>query len=427
MKKAFFLSTIALLSLGALVGCGGSNPSTPSTPSTPSQGGDSSGSGEETLNVGEVKVWCDQKVLEVTEAQIQKFIAAHPTYNMTYKIEPKGEGSAAGDMVQDPDSGADVYFFAQDQLSRLVTAKAIAQVPNAYVADVKAANDSGSIKASTVSETLYAYPASSDNTFFMYYNKDVLNAEEVKSFNTIVTKAKAAGKKVYMDVANAWYNAAFFYGAGAHSEWTSDKTGKFTDYDDTFNSAAGKVAVQAMRDLFSDPTVFVNGSAAGESFQSGAAVVISGIWDKNDAIDALGDKLGVATLPSYTVDGKTYPMTPYGGFKLVGTKPQKVLDRTKAVSQLAIYLTNTASQLERFDAQGWGPSNLAAQADEKITKDEVLKVVFAQMALATPQGQYPGDWWNHEKLIGSEATSGDKAIEAILKDYEDGLEEFINA
>ena len=120
-------------------------------------------------------------------------------------------------------------------------------------------------------------------------------------------------------------------------------------------------------------------------------------------------------------------MTPFGGFKLVGTKPQKVLDRTKAVSQLAIYLTNTASQLERFDAQGWGPSNLAAQADEKIAKDEVLKVVFAQMALATPQGQYPGDWWNHEKLIGSEATSGDKAIEAILADYEEGLEEFINA
>jgi arabinogalactan oligomer/maltooligosaccharide transport system substrate-binding protein len=419
MKKGFFLSTIALLSLGVLAGCGGGGGQ-----STPSQSGSSSG-GEETLNIGEVKVWCDQKVLDLTESQIKKFMAAHPTYNMTYKIEPKGEGGAAGDMVQDPTSGADIYFFAQDQLSRLVTAKAIATVPTAYVNEVKSANDAGSVKAASVADTLYAYPASSDNTFFMYYNKEVMGNTDMTDFNAIVAKAKEAGKKVYMDIENAWYNSSFFYGAGAHSEWTSAKDGSFTEYDDTYNSAAGEVAVKGMRTLFSDKTVFVNGSAAGEAFNSGAAVVISGIWDKNDVKDALGDKMGAAVLPNYKVDGKSYPLTPFGGFKLVGTKPQTVVDRSKGVAQLAIYLTNTESQLGRFEGNGWGPSNVAAQKDPKVAADEVLKVVFAQMATATPQGQYPGDWWNYEKTIGTEAI-GTKDIKSILQSYEDGLDDFIS-
>ena len=416
MKKGFFLSTIALLSLGMLAGCGGGEPAP-----TSQQGS----SAEEKVNVGEIKVWCDEAVIPTATAQTEAFKAAHPNYDITFKIEPKSESSAAGDMISDPDAGADVYFFAQDQLARLVNAKAIATVPTSYVQTVTDANDAASISAGTVGGKLYAYPATSDNTYFMYYNKADMEGVDLTDFSAIIAKAKEIGKTVYYEAGSAWYNAAFFYGAGAHSEWTVNDQGHYTAYDDTYNSTAGQVALKGMHELFKDNTVFVDSSENG-AFNKGACVLVSGTWAKKDVQDALGENMGATILPKYTVDGQTYQLKSFGGYKLVGTKAQNIVARSKAVAELAMYLTNEASQLERFTELGWGPSNKAAQQSDAIKNDVVLTACFAQMQLSTPQGQYPGDWWNHAGGVGKSAYQAEYNPAEILSDYEAGLDAFLD-
>lgn len=399
MKKGFFLSTIAILSLGALSGCGGARD-------------------------GEVKIWCDQKVIDTAKAQVEAFKAAHPEYEFSYKIEPQSESSAAGNMITDPKAGADIYFFAQDQLSRLITAKAISALGEAAANKVKAENDAGSVGAATVNDKVYAYPATSDNTYFLYYDKEVISAEQAKNLGSIVAAAKEAGKKVYFETGSAWYNASFFYGAGAHSEWTTDAKGNFTAKDDNYNSAAGLIAMKGMASLAKESAVHVNSSENG-AFENNAAALVSGTWAKSDVEKTLGDNMGVTVLPKYTVDNKDYQLTSFGGFKLVGTKPQTTEIRASLVSDLALALTSESAQLARFEQLGWGPSNKNAQANEKVQADPTLQAVFAQNEFSTPQGQYPGKWWDHAGALGKGLDTATNYAE-MLESYEAGLEDFID-
>ena len=378
-------------------------------------------------NIGKVKIWVDSSVLSTTRDRIDDFVENNPNYTFTYEIRPVTMYSVTNEVVFDPENAADLYLFAQDGLRSLIHSKAIMRVPDEIRDIVINSHIEAAIDGATINGNLYAYPAAFNSTYFMYYNKSDLAGVDINDFNAIMARVKSIGKKVYMNVANAWYNAAFFYGAGAHSEWTIDSDLRITDYDDTYNSAAGKVAVQGMHELFSDSTAFVDGSAAGEAFQSGAAVVISGIWDKIDAINALGDKLGVATLPNYTVDGVSYPLTPFSSCSYIGVKPQRTNDRAKFLSELALYLSDEEPQIDRFNEAGWIPTNLGAIEHSTVSEDKVTNVAYLQTFNSVPQGSYPGDWWYKAGLIGMEAIQPGIINPAeILKSYEDSLEELLN-
>ncbi|MBQ8031543.1 MAG: extracellular solute-binding protein, partial [Butyrivibrio sp.] len=92
----------------------------------------------------------------------------------TFTVEAVGEGDAAGNMITDVEAGADIYAFAQDQIARLVTAGALEVVEDSNAEVVKSENDAGAVAAATVGGTLYAYPLTSDNGYFLYYDKSVV-------------------------------------------------------------------------------------------------------------------------------------------------------------------------------------------------------------------------------------------------------------
>ena len=124
---------------------------------------------------GEIKVWVADAAVEFTKAQIDAFKAANAEYaNMTVTVEPMGEGDAATAMITDVERGADIYGFAQDQLSRLVAAGALEEVAPDNVPLVTAENDAGSVAAATLGDVMYAYPLTSDNGYFLYYDKSVV-------------------------------------------------------------------------------------------------------------------------------------------------------------------------------------------------------------------------------------------------------------
>ena len=155
-----------------------------------------------------------------------------------------------------------------------------------------------------------------------------------------------------------------------------------------------------------------NSSSDGASFANAvpSAVVVTGTWASSAIKDILGDNMGVADLPSFTVDGQTYHLGSFSGNKLMGVKPQTDVKKAAVLQQLALYLTDEQAQLDRFDLVGWGPSNKAAQANDKVAGDPVLAALAAQSAYATPQGQIHGSWGDIAKVLGTaaeEATSDD--------------------
>jgi len=343
---------------------------------------------------GEIKIWVAENVVEFTKTQVEAFKAANPEYaNMTVVVEPVGEGDAATKMITDVEAGADIFGFAQDQLGRLVAANALEVVFEDNVAIIEQANDAGSVAAVKMGDEMYAYPMTSDNGYFLNYDKSVVT--DPTDLAKVVADCEAAGKNVYFEINSGWYQTAFFFGAGCTLTYSTDNLGNIVAMDCNYASDNGVKALKSMIALAKSP-VFVNGSSASNATNLGA--IVDGTWDAGAIKGILGDNYAAVKLP--TVDG--YQLGGFGGFKMLGVKPQTDEAKLAACDALALFLTSGEVQLARFEAVGWGPSNLEAQQSDAVQADIALSALASQLAYCIGQGQYPGEYWTLATALGDD-------------------------
>ena len=373
---------------------------------------------------GEIKIWVADNVVDFTKTKVEEFKAANPAYaNMTVTVEAVGEGDAASKMITDVESGADIYGFAQDQLARLVQAGAIEVVEEGNAEKVKAENDAGSVGAVTLGGTMYAYPMTSDNGYFLYYDKSVVT--DPTDLDKILEDCQAAGKFFYMEINSGWYQTAFFFGAGCELTFDADDTGELVKMNSTYASENGVKALKSMIKLAQHPA-FRNGSSFSTATNVGA--IVDGTWDSGAAKDLFGDNYAAAKLP--VCDG--YQLGGFGGFKMLGIKPQTDDDKLAACDALAAFLTSEEVQLARYNAVGWGPSNLKAQQSDAVQADVALAALGAQLAYTIPQGQYPGEYWGLATGLGDDILAkkyddaDDAALLEILKGFEATCEGYLS-
>ena len=343
---------------------------------------------------GEIKVWVAEATVEFTKAQVEAFKAANPEYaNMTVTIQPVGEGDAASNMLTDVEAGADLYVFAQDQLARLVAAGALVDVLPENAEIVAAQNDAGSVAAVKLGETMYAYPMTSDTGYFLYYDKSVVT--DPSNMEAILADCEAAGKNVYFEINSGWYQTAFFFGAGCTLTYGTNDEGAIISMDCDYASENGLKALKSMIKLAQSP-IHVNGSSASNATNLGA--IVDGTWDAVAVQGILGENYAAVKLP--TIDG--YQLGGFGGFKMLGVKPQTDDAKLAACDALALFLSSGEVQTARFEAVGWGPSNLEAQQSEAVKADIALSALAAQLANTMPQGQYPGEYWTLATALGDD-------------------------
>ena len=425
MKKSFLaiiLSLVLVLSLG-LAAC---------TPTGP-QGGGGGNTDTDLTGTYDITVWVSETALEdgrsvkaLTEQQIAAFNAANPGIVINATVEGVSEADAATQMISDVESGADIFCFAQDQLARLVMAGALNPLGKKASADVTEANDASAVKAATVNGQIYCYPLTSDNGYFMYYDKSVIQESSIDDLTALIADCKAAGRGFSMEIENsAWYNAAWFFATGCTSTWETNDSGAFVAVNDNFNSDAGVIALRGMQELLSYELHVESSKAADFAAAIPSAIVITGTWDSATAKANLGENYAVADLPSFTVDGKSYHLGSYSGNKLLGVKPQIDAKRAAVLQKLAVYLTGESCQLDRFNEFGWGPSNVAAQANDAVKADEALTALAQQSAYAYPQGQIQGQWWDIAKTYATAAKKAARddvdALKAALVAYEEAI------
>ena len=351
---------------------------------------------------GEIKIWVAEATVDFTKAAVEDFKAANPAYaGITVTVEPVGEGDAANNMITDVTSGADIYIFAQDQLTRLVSAGAIEEMNPDFVEEVAANNDAGSVGAGKVGDTMYAYPVTSDNGYFMYYDSSVIT--DTSSLEAVCAQAEAAGKRVYFEINSGWYQTAFFFGTGCTLTYDTDDEGNYIACNCDYASDNGVKALKAMIALHKSGA-FANGSSA--SSASDYAALVSGTWDAAQVQSVLGDNYAAVKLPTITVDGETFQLSGFGGFKLLGIKPQEDEEKLACCDELALYLTSGDVQSARFDAVQWGPSNLEAQQSDAVKSNVALSALADQLAYCIAQGQYPGDYWTLATALGDDVIAG---------------------
>ena len=421
--KRFLAAALSVLMVFALAACNkpGGTPVSSDPGVTPGQPG-----GEETLAGNyDVKLWVAAEITDLTQKQVDAFNASNEdgiVINAT--IEAVGEGEAATQMITDVEAGGDIYCFAQDQFARLVQAGALAKLGNQAAEIVKSANSEDTVAAVTAGSELYGYPITSDNGYFMFYDKSVIPDSDIDSLEAIIKDCEDAGKYIAFNVDDsAWYAASFFFATGCKSEWTTDDDGKFTSVNDTFNSPEGLIALKGMQKLVTSKA-FLGKTDQASEFASGAAVVMCGTWNYTAIEEILGDNMGASDLPSFEVDGKSYHLGSFKGYKLMGVKPQVDPKKQAVVHKLAQYLSGEECQLERFAERAWGPSNLNAQASPEVQANAGQVAYNLQAPYAIPQGQIHGSWWNIGKVIAEDVKTAksDADLQAALDSYTEQID-----
>ena len=418
MKKVLAL-ILALVMVFALCACGSSAPAASTEPAAGSTESAPAASGSELAGTYDITVWVADAIVDLTKQQIADFNASNTdgiTFNAT--VEAVGEADSATQMITDVEAGGDIYCFAQDQFARLVQAGALAKLGVAAADAVRTANAAGVVAAATMGDELYAYPLTSDNGYFMYYDKSVIPEADVDSLEALIKDCEDNNKIFAFEAqTSAWYIVSWFFATGCVSEWTTDSDGNFISVNDNFNSDNGLVAVKGMEKLLKSPCH--KSSSAADEFANGAAIVVTGTWAYDDISKILGDNMGATDLPSFEVDGKEYHLGSFNGCKLMGVKPQADAVKGAALHKLAQYLTGEACQMERFNELSWGPANLVDQAAPEVQANPGLSALLLQGAYSRPQGQIHGSWWNIANVIGDEvkAASSEDDLKAALQNY----------
>ena len=419
MKKiiAMLLALVMILSLAA---CGGKTAETPAAPEAAAPAAPEAPAAEpENPLAGtyDITMWVSEVdgMTALTQEMIDAFEAQYEGIVINAQIEGVSEADAGAKVIADVASAPDIYCFAQDQLARLVQAAALAGPAGDVAALIKEQNDAGAVAAGSVAGTLYGYPMTSDNGYYMYYDTSIISEEDAESLEAVIAACEANGVKFRYALENGWYTASFFFGAGAHSQWTMDAEGKFTSVDDDFNSELGLIAMKGMEKLAKSPAYDSNADIFTD-----AGAIVTGIWNANAAAEHFGENLGATDLPSFEVDGTSYHIGSFTGNKLMGVKPQTDSKKGAVLSLLAQFLTNEECQMKRYEKFQWGPSNLNAQASEAVQSNISLAALAKQGAYGQPQGQIHGSWWDIAKLLGADAkaATSEDDLKAALAEYE---------
>ncbi len=443
-KKLLATLLAATMCAGSLFGCGsgddtttegasGENTSSESTGDDASTGGDATSTNPEavqnliasTTGTVTLTVWASEEDQTLTQQLIDSFEAQYPDITFDITLGAQSESTAKDTILVDVEAAADVFAFADDQINELVAAGALQPVSATYTYDVANENVAGSIEAATVNDTLYAYPMTADNGYFMFYDASVFTEEDVQSLESMIEAAQAANKKIAMDISDGWYIYAFFQGAGL--ELTLNDDGLTNTC--TWNAAGGTDVAQAILDLCATGVLVDMGDEdmATAIAEGTVAACVNGTWRAADAEAAWGDNYAACKLPTFNAGGTDYQMSSYSGYKLVGVNPHS--DYVGWSMLLAEYLTNYDSQVLRYEQRGLGPANIEAAESDAVQADPAIAALAEQAAYATPQ-RVGANFWTPAETLGQILASGnpdgtdlqtllDTAVEGITAPVEE--------
>ena len=321
-KKGVALLLAAAMALTGLTGCG-----------TSLQG---ASSGQENVRL---MVWSPQNDQskdngEWLQTMCQAFADQHPEWDITFVYGVADEASAAGQVSQDPEAGADVFMYANDTLTTLTDANALVKFGGKYREAIESTNSQEVLDSLTMDGELYGVPFTT-NTWFMYYDKSVFSEEDIKSLDTMLEKGV-----VSFPFTNSWYLPAFYLGNGC--TLFGDGTDESQGVD--FSGEKAVTVTDYLIDLRNHPNFKIDADGSGIAGLRDGSInaMFSGSWDANAVKEALGENMGVASLPTFTLNGEEKQMLAYAGSKAIGVNPNS--KHMVAAVELAVFLGSAQAQ-----------------------------------------------------------------------------------
>lgn len=412
-KKLVALLLVSVMALGTLAGCGNKADETSKKDDAATEEKSDSTDDAASGDVKEVslKVWAPENQVQsgTVDSMCTSFQEAHPEWKIDFTVETQGEDTAKDAILNDVTTAADVYFFANDQLPALVDAGAIAKLGGTTEEMVKTTMSQAVVDTVTLDDSIYAIPFT-HNTFFMYYDKTLLDENDIKSLDSIMAKETADGVYNFMfDSAGGWKLAAWFYGAG-NTIYGEDGTDYAAGCD--WNNETGLAVTNYLIDLmnnekcaFADTAPQVN-ELIGEH-KLGAW--FDGSWNYDSYKEVLGDDLGVAVIPTYKLNGEDVQLKGFYGSKCIGVNPQSA--NPEVAVAFAAYLGSEEMQLQRYQETAQVPTNSALADIDEIKADEVATIIINEAetaSVAQPMSSgFANTFWSNVSGFATEISTGD--------------------
>lgn len=413
MKKILAILMAGVLTATAFAGCGGdtSNSGSDSGSSQGSQAAkvdsavvDYSYFGEED-NV-KLKVWAPDKAVSLIKQQIEEFKKVYSEKTFDITVIAQGESDAATQMLNDASVAADVFGLPSDQLNLLVDAGVIAPVAKGFVDYVTSSNSEDTVKAGTLKnkdgkDTLYAYPETNDNGYYLIYDNTVVTAEEAKTLEGTLEACKKAKKKFIFDAGDGFYACTFAFTAGVKIDGLEDDgvTQKFVDYDED-EAVKTLQAFARLIKKYKGTFTSLNVSNVASGFANGTCGAgVDGSWNTSVNMKSLGDKFGAAKLPTINVDGEDKQLISMFGYKYIGVNASSKYPASAQI--LALYLAGEDCQKQRTEELGWGPSNVNVQKDPIVTESAVLNAIKDQSLNSCTQVNISKTFWTPMGNLGN--------------------------
>ena len=383
----------------------------------------------QTAGAIKLTVWVSESDRAFAQSVADEFKKKNPDKNYQFTIDVQGENDVATRVLNDVENAADVFSYANDQLSKLINGDALARIAGARLDRIQDEIDEIAMQSAKIKvkgeEGVYGIPYT-DNTFFLYYNKGALSETDVQSIDGILAKC-TGGKKFAYPLKDGWYSTAFYFGKGLGYTVSYDDNLAETQIDVDFDNETGVKVTQAMYELVKDTRVKADAddSKITAGFNDGSIIAaVSGIWNRTTIAQYLGDNFAAAKLPTYTLDNEQVQLVSFAGYKLMGVNNYSK-NKTDAL-EFAEFYTNEQNQIKHFEERGFVPTNEDAREDTRVQNDVCAKAITRQLAHSKTQKEVPSTLWVPMEGLGTAmitgAQSGNFDLTAQLKACVDAIE-----
>lgn len=366
---AILLSTTLIT--GMLSGCGSSEAETTDE--------EQQGEVSEGLELGTVdlRVWVEEDNFENIQKMIDSFeqkYAGQADFNIV--LEASSDADTRNNVLGDIHNAADIFSMPDDQLYSMISGGALSPVANQT--EVKNENLEAAVEAASYNGTLYAYPYSADNGYFLFYNKAYYSDSDVQTLDRILEVAAENEKVFSMELNSGWYMYSFFGNSGLSFGINDDGVTNYCDWNSTEGSIKGVDVANAIFDYTQNPGFKAQGDGDFVTdVQNGTAIAgISGVWNAVSIEKAWGKNYAACKLPTYTLKGNQVQMSSFVGYKMFGVNAYS--EHLEWAHKLAEWITNEENQNLRFEERGQGPSNKNAANSDAVNAAPAIAAIIEQ-------------------------------------------------
>ena len=342
----------------------------------------------------------------------ERFAELHPEWDITFVYGIADEPSAAGSVSQDPEASADVFMFANDTLTTMTDANALAKFGGKYAEEIRRTNSETLLSSVVLDGDIYGVPFTS-NTWYMYYDKSVFSEEDVKSLEAMLEKGV-----VSFPLTNSWYLPAFYFGNGCTlfgENGTEEAQGA------QFGGEAGAEVTEYLIGLAQNPNFRIDADGSGIAGMRDGSIsaMFTGSWDAAAIQEILGDNMGVAALPTFNLNGEEKQMYSYLGSKAIGVNTSS--DYMVQAVELALYLGSAEAQLLHFELRNVIPCSTDLLENEEIMSNPVVMAqndTAARTSVLQPIVSQMGNCWTPVENMGKGIRNGSVTLDNAAEQTE---------